>query len=184
MRNQKFFDFYEHEEWRKLIQYKLESIIKERKMSPHKLAIYSELSDSSISRYLSGGYVPSLRAACNMANALRVSPTYLFCPYDFSRQVLYEPNRSYAEDASDWPATLTTIKYHWLIVSSKRLEWLAQHYDLSQRKISKLIDVPQPMLSRYFNGKTEPSLENAIELLWLFDGIFEDVWYYNTIISG
>lgn len=183
MRDKKFFETYSYNQWKEYIQYRIKAVMNQRDLTAHKLSVYSGLSDSAISRYVNGTNVPSLRAACNISYALNLSPTYLFAPYDFSRHSLYEPYQTYENEVSIWPRTLSPIKYNWLSISAVKLQWLAKDYRLSQRQIGKILDIPQPMISRYFNGLSEPSLENAMEFLWLFDAKFEDIWYYNVFIG-
>lgn len=183
MRDQKFFEYCDYNAYRKFVAYQLEKLLKENETNVAEVAETSKLNCSSIYRYLNTQCLPSLRAGCNVAHVLGVSPTYLFCPNDFSERGFLYPERTYPQDISYWPRTQTPIKYNWLKQSTRKLEWLAQHYNLSKREVAKYTGIPQPVVSRYFNGINEPSLENALEILWLFDAKFEDIWYYGIMIE-
>lgn len=183
MRDQKFFEACEYADYKEFVALQLKNLLKENKMNVSEVADTAHLNRSSVYRYLNAECLPSLRAACNVGYALGVSPTYIFCPNDFSIPGITYPKRNYPQDIPYWPRTQTPIKYNWLKQSTRKLEWLTQHYRLSKREVSKYTGIPQPMVSRYFNGINEPSLENALELMWLFDAKFEDIWYYGLLIE-
>ena len=183
MKDCKFFDRYDYDLYKEYVSFQLKKVLEKKEITVSQLATVSNLGLSSIYRYLRGSHLPTLRAGCNLAYALGVSPTYLFCPNDFAEFGFCYPKESYKEELSVWPRVLAPVKYNWLKNSAKNLTWLAQHYGLSKRAVSMHTGIPQPAVSRYFSASREPSLENALELLWLFDGRFEDIWYYGVLIG-
>ena len=183
MKDCKFFERYDRDLYNQFVVFQIKKVINEKNLSVAEVAASAKLDFSSLYRYLRGSHLPTLRAGCNLAYGLGVSPTYLFCPNDFAKFGFCYPKETYKEELSVWPRVLAPVKYNWLKNSAKNLTWLAQHYGLSKRAVSMHTGIPQPMVSRYFSANSEPSLENALELLWLFDGRFEDIWYYSVLIG-
>lgn len=142
---------------------RLNNELQKREISQNKLATYTNLSPSLITRYLNGERIPSDNSIVKVAYFLKLNPEYLKGesddknpPKDLKKQydkVIFEE-----ENTADLP----TYAY-------RLAELIEENDDINKTGLAKIINLSINSVSNYTRGTREPNIKTLITICDYFN---------------